>query len=167
MCPIGTCGAFAAPDTLALAAGAAEGLGGTAGPDLTRYFAVCGGLLALVALVTYGFRRLIGRTLAVRAARRSLQVIDVLPLGGKQRLAVVRCYDRTFLLGVGDKEIASIAELDRAIEPQRELAPTRADLHGFARALERLRAPARAPLGAPAQAPGKSATETAGGGVLA
>src|SRR5687768_8559201 len=80
-------------------------LGGTSGPDLTRYLAVCAGLLVLVAALAYGFRRLIGRALTVRASQRSLQVVDLLPLGGKQRLAVVRCYDRTFLIGLGEKEL--------------------------------------------------------------
>jgi flagellar protein FliO/FliZ len=129
---LGTCGVLA---TLP----AAADLGGTSGPDLTRYLLVCGCLLVLVALLAFGFRRLVGRTLATRAARRSLQVVDVLPLGGKQRLAVVRCYDRTFLLGLGDKELASIAELDRADVPEREVAPARADLHAFAQVLDKLR----------------------------
>ena len=85
------------PAVLALEA---TNLGGTSGPDLTRYFLVCGGLLLLAALLGFGFRRVVGRTLSARAAQRSLQVIDVLPLGGKQKLAVVRCYDRSFLLGL-------------------------------------------------------------------
>ena len=119
-------------------------LGGTSGPDLTRYFLVCGGLLLLAALLGFGFRRIVGRTLSARAAQRSLQVIDVLPLGGKQKLAVVRCYDRTFLIGVGEKEVSSVAELDAAIGPPREVAPTRADLHSFAQVLDRLRTPKRA-----------------------
>ena len=114
-------------------------LGGTQGPDLTRYLLVCVGLLVLVGLLAYGFRRLIGRAVQTRAAQRSLQVMDVLPLGGKQRIAVVRCYDRTFLIGVGEKEVSSIAELDAVIAPQREAAATRADLHSFSRVLEKLR----------------------------
>jgi flagellar biogenesis protein FliO len=142
MLHLGTCGALAAVCTVS--AESTQGLGGSAGPDLTRYFVVCGGLLALVALLAFGFRRLIGRTLAVRAARRSLQVVDMLPLGGKQRLAVVRCYDRTFLIGLGDKEVSGLAELDAAVLPERELAPTKADLHGFARVLDRIRRPVRA-----------------------
>ena len=148
MLHLGTCSPLGSRSTVALLTGvsadSAQDLGGSAGPDLTRYFVVCGGLLALVALLAFGFRRLIGRTLAVRAARRSLQVVDMLPLGGKQRLAVVRCYDRTFLIGLGDKEVSGLAELDRAVLPERELAPTKADLHGFARVLERIRRPARA-----------------------
>ena len=63
---------------------------------------------------------------------RSLSVLDVLPLGGKRRLAVVRCYDRTFVLGLGDREISAIAELDPVgpaeetplIEAVREIRPS-------------------------------------------
>jgi flagellar biogenesis protein FliO len=118
----------------------AQAFGGTSGPDLTRYLVVCFGLLALVAALAWGFRRLVGNALRTRAAQRSLQVIDLLPLGGKQRLAVVRCYDRTFLLGLGEKELSSIAELDGSITPLREPAPSRADQRSFAQVLARLRA---------------------------
>ena len=132
----------------------AQHLGGSSGPDLTRYVAVCLGLLALVALLAFGFRRLIGRAVQQRAAQRSLQVIDMLPLSGKHKLAVVRCYDRTFLIGVGEKELSSIAELDAVIAPQRESAPARADLHGFGQVLARLR-----PAPRPAPAAGALSTE--------
>ena len=137
-----SCGSLA---LLSFADGAPS-LGGTSGPDLTRYFVVCGGLLLLVAVLGFGFRRLIGRTLTTRAAQRSLKVIDVLPLGGKQKLAVVRCYDRTFLIGVGEKEVSPVAELDAAIGPERETPPTRADLHSFAQVLDRMRKPKRTPV---------------------
>lgn len=83
-----------------------------AGPDLTGYLLVCGGLIGAIALLAFGFRRLFGGALRQRAAKRSLTVIDMLPLGGRRRLAVVRCYDRTFALGLGDKEISLVAELD-------------------------------------------------------
>ena len=82
------------------------------GPDLTRYFLACGGLLLLVLLVAYGFKRGFAKTLAARAARRSLRIVDVLPLGGSKRLVVVNCYDRVFLVGQGEKELCRIAELD-------------------------------------------------------
>ena len=85
---------------------------GIAGPDMTRYFLVCASLLALVGGLAFLARRTLGVHLRRRAKERSLQVVDVLPLGGKQKLAVVRCYDRTFLLGLGDREVRSIAELD-------------------------------------------------------
>ncbi len=84
----------------------------TQGPDLTRYFVVCAGLLGLVLALAWVFRRFVAESLRKRAAKRSLQVVDMLPLGGKQKLVVVRCYDRTFLLGLGDREVRSIAELD-------------------------------------------------------
>jgi len=69
---------------------------------------VIGGICTLGVML----RKLMARTVRKRASKRSLQVMDVLPLGGKQRLAVVRCYDRSFLLGIGDKEVRAIAELD-------------------------------------------------------
>jgi flagellar biogenesis protein FliO len=85
---------------------------GYEGPDLTWYLVTCvlviGGLCGLGVLL----RKVLARAMQGRAAKRSLQVMDVLPLGGKQRLAVVRCYDRSFLLGLGDKEVRKIAELD-------------------------------------------------------
>jgi flagellar biogenesis protein FliO len=89
--------------------------GGTEGPDLTRYMTVCIVLIVAIGGLAYGFKRLVAGNLKTRAGKRSLQVLDVLPLGGKQRLAVVRCYDRTFALGLGDKEVTAIAELDPVI----------------------------------------------------
>jgi flagellar biogenesis protein FliO len=110
-------------------------LGGSRGPDMTRYLIVCAVLLVAVAALGLGFRKLISRTVAARAAQRSLAVVDVLPMGGKRKLAVVRCYDRTFLLGLGEREIALISELDAALES----APTPADTHAFADVLARVR----------------------------
>ena len=69
------------------------------GPDLTRYLLVCVGLISFVVFGGWAFRRLFKRVLVGKAARRSLQIVDLLPMGGKQRVAVVRCYDRTFALG--------------------------------------------------------------------
>lgn len=108
------------------------------GPDMTRYVLVCVGLLLAIVGVAAALKRLLGGALTRRAAARSLQVMDVLPLGGKQRLAVVRCYDRTFLLGLGEKELTAISELDAVIAPQTTAAPTRADTHAFASVLERI-----------------------------
>jgi hypothetical protein len=73
--------------------------------------------------------------------------MDVLPLGGRSRLAVVRCYDRTFLLGMGEREVSLVAELDGVIAPEETPLPERADREAFARLLSRapVRAPARAP----------------------
>ena len=123
------------------------GLGGVEGPDLTRYFAVCGALLLGVLGLAWAFRRVVGRSLKQRAAKRSLQVMDVLPMGGKQKLAVVRCYDRTFLMGLGEKELSLVAELDPVIAPEEEPTPLEGDRQAFASVLER----------APAQAPRRSA----------
>jgi flagellar biogenesis protein FliO len=112
-------------------------LGGTDGPDLTRYLLVSSALLLGVAVLAFGFRRFVGKSLVAKAAKRSLQVMDVLPLGSRQRLAVVRCYDRTFLLGLGERELALVAELDAVIAPERQALPSAADRSAFARLLER------------------------------
>lgn len=118
---------------------ATQSLGGTAGPDLTAYFQVCGLLLAAIALVAYGMRKLIANGFKARAAQRSLQVIDVMNLGGRRKLAVVRCYDRTFVLGMGEKEIAPIAELDPVIgADQPGVPPRKSDDEAFAQALEKV-----------------------------
>ena len=114
------------------------------GPDLTRYILVCIGLITLILFGGYGFKRLFASTLTTRAARRSLQIVDVLPLGGKQRLAVVRCYERTFVVGMGDKELCLVAELDAQSTPQLAAAvdpmPTPADQNAFQRLLRAARA---------------------------
>ncbi|MCP3914790.1 MAG: flagellar biosynthetic protein FliO [bacterium] len=91
-----------------------RGFGGTAGPDLSRYMIVVGILVAAIVAIAIALPRLVRGTTRARAARRHLAVIDVLPLGGKRQLSVVRCYDRTFALGVGEREVALIAEIDPA-----------------------------------------------------
>ena len=105
------------------------------GPDLTRYFVVCGVLLGAITLLAWGFKKLIAGNLSARAAKRNLQILDVLPMGGKQKLAVVRCYDRTFLIGLGDKEISPISELDGVI-PEEKDAKVPAERESFERALD-------------------------------
>ena len=92
--------------------------GGVEDPSYGRYILICAGIIALVAGSGYAVRRLIGGTLKRRAAARSLRVVDVLPLGTKQRLCVVQCYDRTFLVGQGEKEVSLVAELDAVVAEQ-------------------------------------------------
>jgi flagellar biogenesis protein FliO len=70
-------------------------------------------------------------------------VVDVLPLGGRVRIAVVRCYDRTFLVGTGEKGVTLLSELDGAIEPARRREPSLADARAFGELL------ARTPPGGP------------------
>ena len=124
---------------------------GPVGPDMTRYALVCAGLLLSILLLGWGFKRFVGSSLRRRAAKRSLAVLDVLPLGGRQKLVVVRCFDRNFLLGVGDKEVNAIAELDAEeadrssttdeAEPERaiERAPFRMELAEAIRATPKRR----------------------------
>ncbi len=92
-----------APDLSALA--------GASGPDLTRYLLVCGLLVLLIAALGYGMRRLSRSGFSLRPRTRALEALDVLPLGGRHRLAVVRCYDQSFLIGLGDKEMQLLATL--------------------------------------------------------
>lgn len=129
--------------SVALSTGATspQRLLGAEGPDLTRYFLVCGILLAAICALAFGFKKLVAGALRSKAAGRALQIVDVLPLGGKQKLAVVRCYDRTFALGLGEKEVALIAELDpvntESVPADGE--PSVADRKAFSRALDRAR----------------------------
>jgi flagellar biogenesis protein FliO len=110
------------------------------GPDLTRYLTVCGILLLSILGLAFGFKKLVGGAVRARAASRSLQIVDVLPLGGKQRLAVVRCYDRTFALGLGEKEVSLVAEIDPVhAESKKPAEPSKADKHAFLQALSKAR----------------------------
>jgi flagellar biogenesis protein FliO len=114
-------------------------LGGTTGPDLTRYFAVCAVLIVATAALAWGMRKMITGNLKQRANKRSLQVIDVLGLGGKRKLAVIRCYDRTFVVGLGEREITPIAELDPVIgQEAAPQTPSPQDSAAFATALEQV-----------------------------
>lgn len=94
------------------------------GPDWNRYVLLCVLLILVLGVLAWGMRKLVAGSARAGAARRSLQVIDVLSLGGKQRVCVVRCYDRTFALGVGDKEVGLIAEIDAAATSSKETAPS-------------------------------------------
>jgi flagellar biogenesis protein FliO len=100
--------------------------GGLGGPNLTSYVLVCAGLVVAIALLGWAFRRFLVGGLRARAAKRSLEVIDALPLGGKRSLAVVRCYERTFVLGLGEREVGLVAELfpEEAL-PERNAPPLR------------------------------------------
>lgn len=98
-------------DTQRAAPSATHSVAG-AGPELGWMATVVAILLVLILAVAYGVRRVVGGAWRARAARRSLSVLDVLPLGGRRQVVVVRCYDRTFALGLGDKEVSLVAELD-------------------------------------------------------
>lgn len=95
----------------ATAAPAADGLQSS----LTQAGIAVALLIGVIGLCGYGFKKLMQRTLVSRAERRSLTLVDVLPLGGKQKICVLRCYDRTFLVGVGEGDVSTLAELDSEI----------------------------------------------------
>jgi flagellar biogenesis protein FliO len=92
--------------------GAASSDLGAASPDLGAMTAVIAVFLVCLLATGYGVRRLLGSAWRARAAKRSLSVLDVLPLGGRRQLVVVRCYDRTLALGLGDRDVSLLAELD-------------------------------------------------------
>ena len=155
-------------NALAFLAAGASGDAATsfAGPDLTRSLVVSGVLVASIVALGFLFKRVVGHTFKARAAKRSLVVLDVLPLSGKQRLLVVRCFDRSFLLGSGDKELRLIAELDLDAAPL-PAAPASAEIEPrarrpvFARFLERS---ATAPQARPLEPrPARARSELGGG----
>jgi len=156
---------------LALIATNGPSLGAQAGqgPDLTRYLVVCALLIAAIGGLAYVFRRFVAGKVSARAAKRSLQVMDMLPLGGKKSVCVVRCYDRTFALGLGDKEVSLIAELDAVIAPSsgetRSAESISAQPATFADLLERLRK-SHAKTPAPVAPEAKRKEHITSGGVL-
>jgi len=80
---------------------------------LTRYFAVLGGVVLILVGLAFGLRKLFHQSaLGGRNGRRSMQVVEVLSLGSRRQLAIVRCFDRTFALGLGEKSVSLVAELD-------------------------------------------------------
>lgn len=121
--------------------------GGTGNPDLTQYGILIASLLAAVAFLAWAFKRFVGGSLIRKADERALQICDVLPLGGKQKMAVIRCYDRSFFLGISDHHIDLIAELDaNAIGVNDKPMPLAAKhKDAFLRALQKVQAVAPAP----------------------
>lgn len=87
-------------------------LGPTNGPDLGWLLATVAVFVVTIAGLAFLFRRVVGGSIRARASKRDLHVLDVLPLGNRRQLAVVRCYDRTFALGLGERSVDLVAELD-------------------------------------------------------
>ncbi len=94
------------------------------GPDLTRYFAVLGGVALVLILLAVGLKRLVSHsTFGIGRQRKGMQVLEVVSLGARRQMAVVRCYDRTFALGLGEKQVALIAELDSELVQHESATP--------------------------------------------
>jgi|GEM_PF-1519573 len=92
-----------------LAQGGAPAPGGV---DVTRYLLACLIVIGLLCVGAWFLARLGKGGMGARGRKRSLAVVDVLALGRKQKLCVVRAYDRTFVLGLGEREVSVVAELD-------------------------------------------------------
>jgi len=130
--------ALTAPDAQIPASGALEGVSGLdatlqsstvptlPGLDMTQYALVCFALVGLILVLGWLTKRFLAGNLRARAGQRSMKVVDVLPLGGKRQLAVVRCYDRTFVLGMGERDISLVTELDAEEDVEGVLAPAAA-----------------------------------------
>jgi len=74
---------------------------------------------------------------------------------------VVRCYDRTFLLGLGDKEVSLVTELDGAIAPAEGGEQSSVEARSFADVLVRAH-PRPTSIPAPAAAPARPRLEREG-----
>ncbi|QDU86472.1 Flagellar biosynthesis protein, FliO [Planctomycetes bacterium Pla163] len=138
------------------------------GVDVTRYLLACLVVVVLMCAGAWLLMRL-GRGATIgRAAKRSLKVVDVLPLGRKQKLCVVRAYDRTFVLGLGEREVTLVTELDTdddlaaqalvdasggAAKGERSFAALLRGALGGAPATQAVPAPVAAPVTAPVTAP--------------
>lgn len=114
--------------------------GGADSPDFTQYGILILSLLAAVGFLAWAFKRFFAGSLLRKADERALQIRDCLPLGGKQKLCVVRCYDRSFFLGVSDRHVDLIAELDAAAIGEHEAPLPLEAKHkdAFLRALKRV-----------------------------
>ena len=115
----------------ALSESTASAVDADPGPDLNQYLLISAAMVVLVGAVGWFLQRTMSGSIRARAHKRSLRVIDVLPMGGKKKLAVVRVYDRTFVLGLGDKEISIVSELDPSVAVS-ELTPVAARSKGQA-----------------------------------
>lgn len=104
------------PAAVVPVAGAQSTLSGPyPGPDMGQLASYLGISLAMILLVAGGgllVHRLLRGGWRVRAAQRSLRVVDLLPLAGKNQLAVVQVYDRTLVLGIGEGGVRLVTEWD-------------------------------------------------------
>ena len=117
------------------------------GLDLTQYLLISAAMVVAIGGLGWFFQKTIAGSVLSRAEKRSLRIVDVLPMGGKRKLAVVKIYDRTFVVGLGDKELSLITELDGEIPERSELASKGSNAKGsktkgvgIARAFEAIRA---------------------------
>ncbi|MEZ5979741.1 MAG: flagellar biosynthetic protein FliO [Planctomycetota bacterium] len=100
-------------DTAPLGSVALAAADGPPSLDVTRYLTACLVVIGLLCVGAWFLSRMSRSAVVSKAKKRSLRVVDVLPLGRKQKLCVVRAYDRTFVLGVGEREVALVGEIDQ------------------------------------------------------
>ena len=72
------------------------------------FLLICG----LIYLTYFGLKRYMNWQKISSGKRRSVGVIDTIPLGGKRFVTVTRVYDRILVLGVGDETVTLLTELN-------------------------------------------------------
>ncbi|MEW6723385.1 MAG: flagellar biosynthetic protein FliO [Bacillota bacterium] len=83
-------------------------------------------LFGLVVALAYLTTRLLGRRLAGAGTGRYLRLLDQTPLGSGRAICLVRAGGRYLLLGVSEKSIGLLAELDPGeVPPAEEVPPAR------------------------------------------
>ncbi|MDP5254791.1 MULTISPECIES: flagellar biosynthetic protein FliO [unclassified Vibrio] len=70
-------------------------------------------VIALIVILAWGIKRLNGGGLT---QRHGLKIISQLPVGTKERIAVVEAGDEQFLIGVTAQNIHLIAKLEQRLE---------------------------------------------------
>ncbi len=84
---------------------------GAPAPDLFRYALSMTAVIGLLICALYGIRSWTRKAGRSGRAGRTLEILEALPLGGSKRVCVLRCGERRFLVGLGDKELCALGEL--------------------------------------------------------
>lgn len=95
----------------ALQSPAATASTGAPAPDLFRYALSLTVVIGLLICALYGIRSWTRNAGRSGRAGRTLEILEALPMGGSKRVCVLRCGERRFLVGLGDKELCALGEL--------------------------------------------------------
>ena len=68
-------------------------------------------ILGLIFGVVYLLKRFLPGATRAASERVDMYVVSQLPIGSRQRIAVVRVHDRTLVLGISEASITTLAEL--------------------------------------------------------
>jgi flagellar biosynthetic protein FliO len=95
-------------------------------------------VIAVVYAALYALRKLMGRKNGARGGRGSLELLETTYVGQRQSISLVRVGERSVLVGVTERQISTLTELDadETAALAREI-PTPATEDSFSRALSR------------------------------